>query len=77
MKKKVKRGPRRGLLFNARDDKGWRIPRPGTVSRAVYDQITGGATPLQASRALNINVGMVRVLAHRFRNPDWRSPRHG
>jgi hypothetical protein len=65
--------------FRARNKNGWRIPAPGTKSRAVYDQIVAGATPLQISHTLNINVGMVRVLAHRFRNPDWRSgsSRHG
>jgi hypothetical protein len=57
-----------GHQLNKRDRKGWRIPRPGTLSRKIYEMINSGMTPKEISEALDENVGKIRVLSHRFRN---------
>lgn len=57
-------------LLNVRDKNGWRIPRPGTLSRSIYDQINSGLTPMQIAARIEVDVGKIRVLSHRFRTAD-------
>lgn len=65
-----------GHRINKRDRHGWRVPREGTLSRRIYDLTVAGQVPKTIAEQLDVDVGMVRVLAHRFRNPDlcnaWR-----
>jgi len=56
--------------LNKRDRKGWRIPRTGTISRQIYDAINEGKTPTEIGRLLGMDPQTVRVLSHKFRNPE-------
>ena len=62
-------------IFNERDDRGWRIPRKGSLSRKIYDGLQAGQRPVDIARRLRTSVIKINVLAHRFRNPDWASER--
>lgn len=76
MAKKKKTKSKRGVHLNDRDHNGWRIPRTGTLSRRIYDRVVSGASTRQIAVALNVSIGSVQVLSHRFRNPDWASQRN-
>ena len=65
----------KGKLSNERDKYGWRVPGKGTLSRKIYDHFIRGRTPREIARSLQIDINLVRVLSHRFRNPDWRQKR--
>lgn len=64
-----------GTKLNERDGRGWRIPRPGTLSRGIYDLILVGKTPKEIAELLNVGAGKVRVLVHRFRSDRARQRR--
>lgn len=66
---------RRGHKLNKRDQRGWRIPREGTLSRKIYDLTLNGKMPAQIANTLRCDVGKVRVLLHRFRRPDEANER--
>jgi len=38
----TRRGRKLGELQNPRDERGWMIPRPGTVRRKVYNALVSG-----------------------------------
>lgn len=38
----AKRGRRLNQKINERDERGWRVPREGTIRRAVYDRLVAG-----------------------------------
>lgn len=61
--------------LNPRDDKGWRIPRKGTLSRKIYDMLADGQRPVDIAKRLRTPVAEVNVLIHRFRNPHWATDR--
>lgn len=51
----TKRGRRLGQKVNARDERGWMIPRPGTVRRRVYDMMVNGNGAAKIHKALGIS----------------------
>lgn len=57
--------------YNARDARGWRIPREDTLSRKIYDLLVNGKRPVYIAKKLKVDVAKVNVLVHRFRNPEW------
>lgn len=63
-------------LRNDRDERGWRVPRAGTRSRAIYDMLILGHTPAYIHSVIGGNLVAVRVLIWKIRNPGdangWR-----
>ena len=53
-----------------RDLEGWRVPRPGSKSRLIYDWLKCGATTWQIARRFGLDVELTRMLAHKFRHPE-------
>ena len=53
-----------------RDGNGWRIPRQGTRSHAVYMGMVAGKTPKQIVGEIGGSLDAIYVLAWRIRNPD-------
>lgn len=58
-----------GANLLERDEDGWRIPRPGTKSRGIYDLARDGVKPQIIAKMLNMSPGTVRVLLCHMRNP--------
>lgn len=50
-------GRKQGQLTNPRDDRGWMIPKPGTIRRKVYDLLVAGRNQFEICGEL----GMSRV----------------
>lgn len=42
----MKRGRKPGQIVNPRDERGWMIPREGTVRRRVYDALCAGSNQI-------------------------------
>lgn len=61
---------RRGHKLNKRDQRGWRIPRDGTLSREIYDLTLQGKMPAEIAKTLRCDANTVRVLVNRFRRPE-------
>ena len=55
-----------------RDERGWRIPREGSLSRRIYDAIVidGVTSSGRIAIALGVQPTMVRVLRHRLQRPE-------
>lgn len=51
----AKAGRRIGQHVNKRDERGWMIPRPGTVRRRVYDLLIAGKDVGSIHKALGIS----------------------
>lgn len=51
----AKRGRQIGQKVNARDERGWKIPRAGTVGRRVYDLMLKGVGPSKIYKMLGIS----------------------
>lgn len=66
---------RKSGWIRERDKDGWRIPMEGSLSRKIYDRVVQGESPKDIAKALRIDIGKVRVLKHRFSNPDWAKER--
>ena len=60
----------RGHTYRERDSNGWRIPREGTKTAAIYRMLQEGKRPKEIATALNHSFGAVRVLIHRIKHPD-------
>ena len=43
----MKRGRKIGQIVNPRDERGWMIPKPGTVRRAVYNALVAGLSQVE------------------------------
>lgn len=56
--------------YNPRNELGWRIPRKGTASAAIYDLLLQGKTRNPIAIALNMNPVTVGVLIHKIRHPE-------
>lgn len=48
------RGRKVGQLQNARDERGWMIPRAGTRRRAVYDALVAGVDAAEICASLSM-----------------------
>ena len=59
-----------GQCRNPRDERGWRIPRPNTKSRQIYELLVMGATPHEIAAKLILPAATVGVVIWRIRNPD-------
>lgn len=53
-----------------RDDQGWRVPQPHTLSWRIYRWTKAGWSVARIARAVNRTQNVVAVIQHRFRNPD-------
>lgn len=51
------------------DEKGWRIPKTGTNSRAIYHWVRKGKPVAWIAARLKMPVDTVHVLIHRFKHP--------
>lgn len=59
-----------GRNVRPRDSRGWRVPTSGSKSRRIYDLLVKGRTTGQIALRLRLDVGSVRVLAWKIRNPE-------
>ncbi len=58
------------VLTRPRDEHGWRIPKVGTLSFAIYDlHLRGGLNAREIANILDVCPKSVRVLRHRFMHP--------
>lgn len=53
---------------NPRDERGWRIPRPNTKSRQIYNLLIQGKKPCEIARELNFVESTTRVLIFNIKN---------
>lgn len=58
-----------------RDERGWRIPHAGTRSRAIYDAMLAGKSPIEIQADVGGTVESVRVLIWRIKHPDTANAR--
>ena len=58
------------MNLNPRDELGWRIPRAGTLSRAIYELTRQDMTPTEIAAALGTKPLRVRVLLCHLRHPE-------
>lgn len=58
------------ILRNPRDDKGWRIPRPGTLARRVYDAHCLGMRVRDIAAHIRRSENWVSVTIWRFTHPE-------
>lgn len=65
---------RKGL---PRDANGWRIPRPGTLRRQIYELLVDGHKPSVIAREVGRSRVYVSVTAWTIRNPDARNAHMG
>jgi DNA-binding CsgD family transcriptional regulator len=68
MSRKAKRRPR--------DDRGWRVPKHGTLSRQIYDLLARGKSTSEIASELGIKVTSTRVLAYKIRNSEMVNARN-
>ena len=59
-----------GAKQRPRDERGWMIPKDGTLSHKIYALLVQGKGTTEIASALGIKVNNTRVLAHRIRNPE-------
>ena len=60
--------PRQPYLY--RNELGWRVPKEGTKSHAIYELHLQGVKARSIAIKLDMNETTVRVLIHRFKHPD-------
>lgn len=60
-----------GSTMNPRDERGWKIPRPGTKRRRVYDALVAGKRAGEIMREL----GLKRKTygSHRYSITSWEN----
>lgn len=52
-----------------RDERGWRVPRPGTRSRCIYDLMVSGARAKSIVASIGGDAQTIRVLMWKIRRP--------
>lgn len=57
-------------LRNVRDERGWRVPRAGTLSFEIYRLAVVGERPKDIAKLLGCSWSSVGVLLFRIRHPD-------
>ena len=65
---KVPRGGAQPGSFNPRDEAGWRIPKPGTEARKIYDMRRAGHSIRRIAMDLNKSLVCVRVTLYYMRH---------
>jgi hypothetical protein len=55
--------------FIDRDERGWRIPRAGTRSRAIYDGMLAGKRPIEIQADVGGTTQSISVLMWRIKHP--------
>ena len=53
-----------------RDENGWRIPRPDTLSDAIYNLARQGKKSREIAKILGKRPNIVAVLLWKIRNPE-------
>lgn len=66
----AKRGRRLGQNVSPRDERGWRIPRKGTIRRQVYDLILQGKQGQQIWKPLGISHASYTKHRQNIMRPD-------
>lgn len=66
----MKRGRKLGEFVNARDERGWMIPKEGTLRRRVYEAMRSGNPRRAICTALGISLDVYD--AHRAYIVNWR-----
>lgn len=65
-----------GQLVNPRDERGWMIPRQGTIRRSVYNGLVLGLSLWELSEALEISHDAVEAHVASIQRTDkvneWR-----
>lgn len=61
-----------GTQFCKRDERGWRIPQEGTLSRKIYDLLCEGLPPreIKSRLAYKKSTSSLRVSIWRIKNPE-------
>lgn len=57
-------------LRNLRDERGWRIPRPGTKSRQIYDLLIVGKRRFEIVAATGISDQLVSAFIWKIKHPE-------
>lgn len=66
-----KKGTTRGLIVRPRDVRGWRIPKPGSKSRDIYNRLAAGERAGDIARSYPERMrSTISVLIWRIRNPE-------
>ncbi len=55
--------------FSERDERGWRIPREGTIARDVYDYVSNGLTVELIAQRISRSRNYVAVVIWKFQHP--------
>ncbi len=58
-----------------RDEWGWRVPRPGTLSRQVYELVSAGKGNSHIATVLGESPQSVGVLRWKMRHPEASNAR--
>lgn len=66
----AKRGRKIGQNVNQRDERGWRVPRAGTIRHRVYEMMLERKTNAQMQRALGISYMSVVMHKQHIAKPD-------
>lgn len=66
----AKRGRRIGQNVSPRDERGWRIPRAGTIRRRIYDMLVEGKKPRQIHKAVGISYICCVMHQQHIKTPD-------
>jgi hypothetical protein len=70
----TRRGGPHGPI-NARDYRGWKIPRDGTKAYVVYMAMVAGDPLNDAAQVIDRPIEQVRVIADDIRHPDRKPAR--
>ena len=66
----MKPGRKEGENQNPRDQRGWMIPKEGTIRRKVYDLMVMGFTPQHICEELHMSKVLFAVNRHYIQNAD-------
>lgn len=65
------RGRRIDQIVNPRDERGWKVPRPGTTRRAVYDGLVLGLSLRELADGLGLRYEAAR--SHKKSIVNWQN----
>lgn len=60
-------------MTNQRDDQGWRIPKPGTCARQVYDLVISGYKQSLIAKKVGISKRLVDAILFQVRHPEQQN----
>lgn len=57
-------------VYLPRDERGWRVPTPGSVASDIYHLLVKGARPRDIALQLKVNPNLTNQLIFQIRKPD-------